>query len=548
MKFKRLSTIGSALVLSASTLLTVGFAGTAFAAAPYTCTWTGATNNNFSNAGNWSGCNSAAPQPGDDDNLVFNNTSLSSNVTLTDDISNLALTNITFSGTNAYTFTITPSSNQSITLTSGVTSNISNNSYPTQTINTPIIISGNQTLSVATKGQLELTGGVQGSGNITISASGNGAIQINNSPNYTGTISDGTGDLTLDASTGPFTMTGSVHITNGASLALSDDAGNNESFTFPLSISGNGDSSNNPALAINNPPGTTLTLAGPTTLGSNIQISSYGLGASLDITGAINGAYSITTSSYSGTDPWLDIDSSSNSSLTPNGTGFTNNVEDFTANSPSSPIDVVNTETGVVTGIYGDISVFGGGTITGTGQVGALSILSGGTVAPGDDPACMTVTGNFTESGTYSPELDSDSGPCTGYDQMKVGGTVTLGGTLSLRLNFTPTVGQSFDIITETGTPSAVNGTFAGLPEGTVFASGSTKFKITYLGGTSGHDVVLTVVSPSTPVTGTPGAPDTGLGLTNADIGLTLLGTTMMAGGIYFISRKLKQPLAIKRH
>ncbi len=547
MKFKRLGNLVSILALSFSALISVGFVGKAFAAAPYTCTWTGATNNNFSNAGNWSGCNSAAPQPGDNDSLVFSNTSLNSNVTLTDDISSLNLANITFSGSSAYQFTISPSSNQTITLTGGVTSNISNNSYPTQTISTPLVISGNQTFSVATKGELVSAGGIQGSGNVTISAAGNGSIQINNSPNYTGTISDGTGDLTLDASTGPFTMTGAVHITNGASLALSDDAGSNESFTFPLSISGNGDANSNPALAINNPPGTTLTLPGTTTLGSNIQISSYGLGASLDITGAINGAYTITTSTYSGTDPWLDINSSNNSSLTPNGTGFTNNIEDFVANTPNNPIDVVNTETAVITGAYGDTSVFGGGTIKGAGQLGALSVLSGGTVAPGDDPACMTVTGNLNESGTYSPELDSDSGPCTGYDQMKVGGTVTLGGSLSLRLNYTPTVGQSFDIITQTGTPSAVSGTFTGLPEGTVFASASSKFRITYAGGNSGHDVVLTVVSSNTPVTGTPGTPDTGLGLTRANIGLTITGTTMMAGGLYFISRKLKHPLAIKR-
>ncbi len=60
MKFKRLGVMGSALILSISSLLTIGLAttmGTAFAAAPYTCTWTGAGgNNNFSTAGNWSGC------------------------------------------------------------------------------------------------------------------------------------------------------------------------------------------------------------------------------------------------------------------------------------------------------------------------------------------------------------------------------------------------------------------------------------------------------------------------------------------------------------
>ena len=149
--------------------------------------------------------------------------------------------------------------------------------------------------------------------------------------------------------------------------------------------------------------------------------------------------------------------------------------------------------------------------------------------------------------GTYQAELGGTTA-CSGYDQLDVTGTVTLDdgntpptqGTLQVSLvnGFTPKAGQTFEIINNEGS-SPVTDTFSGLPEGSEITVSGYVFKISYVGGT-GNDVVLTVVS-------VPKTPNTGFGLTSAHIGFPLLGATMMAGGIYFISRKVKHPIAIKR-
>src|SRR5262249_18589891 len=77
----------------------------------------------------------------------------------------------------------------------------------------------------------------------------------------------------------------------------------------------------------------------------------------------------------------------------------------------------------------------------------------------------------------------------SGYDQLKVTGTVDLHGSmLSPSLGFAPAGGATFTIITST---APIVGTVAGLPEGTALTIGNRTFTITYAGG-GGHDVVLT--------------------------------------------------------
>ena len=87
-----------------------------------------------------------------------------------------------------------------------------------------------------------------------------------------------------------------------------------------------------------------------------------------------------------------------------------------------------------------------------------------------------------------------------GYDQVKVTGTVSLGGaTLDASLigGFVPGFGNAFTIIDNDGS-DAVTGTFAGLAEGAVVDVGGTGMLITYKGG-DGNDVVLTGRRASSP-------------------------------------------------
>lgn len=71
----------------------------------------------------------------------------------------------------------------------------------------------------------------------------------------------------------------------------------------------------------------------------------------------------------------------------------------------------------------------------------------------------------LTTSSKFVVELNGAAAG-TGYDQVNVTGTVSLGGsTLNVSLAFTPGVGTSFVLINNDGT-DAVAGTFAGQAEG----------------------------------------------------------------------------------
>ena len=168
-------------------------------------------------------------------------------------------------------------------------------------------------------------------------------------------------------------------------------------------------------------------------------------------------------------------------------------------------------------------------------------------MAPGHSPGCLTVNGNLTEGGTYQAELDGTTA-CTGYDQLIVtgsGSTINLTGgilTVTVDSGFKIANSQTFEIINNqaggaiTGQLS-YNGT--ALPEGSTFTVNGVVFKISYKGG-GGNNVTLTVVSGAA-------APNTGFGLTTANIYVPLLGSLLAASGIFLTSRRFKSP-ATKRH
>jgi hypothetical protein len=88
-------------------------------------------------------------------------------------------------------------------------------------------------------------------------------------------------------------------------------------------------------------------------------------------------------------------------------------------------------------------------------------------------------------------ELASDGGvPGTDFDQLLVTGDATLDGVLDVSLiaPFTPTPGQSFEIIDVGG---SLSGIFSGLPQAALVGNlGGTDLFITYAGG-DGNDVAL---------------------------------------------------------
>jgi hypothetical protein len=88
----------------------------------------------------------------------------------------------------------------------------------------------------------------------------------------------------------------------------------------------------------------------------------------------------------------------------------------------------------------------------------------------------LTITGNYTQGsgGTLSDKIGGAT-PGTQYDQLAVGGTATLDGTLNVTLigGFTPNSGDTFQPLACT----AESGNFASL------TGGETGFKDSYAAG-----------------------------------------------------------------
>lgn len=144
----------------------------------------------------------------------------------------------------------------------------------------------------------------------------------------------------------------------------------------------------------------------------------------------------------------------------------------------------------------GTLTVSGTGSLNGSGIV-AGKLTNNATVAPGNTPGIITVNGNYEQSsnGTLDIEMTGPNSATADYDRLLVNGTVTLAGTLNISLSgFTPATGNTFNIIDNDGI-DAISGTFSGLPEGTTFNIGTIPFRISYIGGTSNNDVVLTVLN-----------------------------------------------------
>ncbi|MGH7101572.1 MAG: autotransporter domain-containing protein [Acetobacteraceae bacterium] len=106
--------------------------------------------------------------------------------------------------------------------------------------------------------------------------------------------------------------------------------------------------------------------------------------------------------------------------------------------------------------IAGDVAIGSGGTLMGHGTIGG-NVANAGTVEPGGTIGVLTVSGNYTESndGTLRIEITPDvaAGPGVGYDQLRIGGTASLAGALSIidDLGSTDSLGSRYTILTAAG-------------------------------------------------------------------------------------------------
>jgi hypothetical protein len=175
-----------------------------------------------------------------------------------------------------------------------------------------------------------------------------------------------------------------------------------------------------------------------------------------------------------------------------------------------------------------------GGTLSGTGMVAGTLTNSGGTVAPGDAPGRLTVAGNYTQEagGTLGIDLAGTT-PGTEFDQLLVGGSATLNGTLSLadEGGFAPAFGDTFKILSgassRTGTFATVAGPSAGLygveynPDGATLTSNALPAAKTVVSSGGGSSTITSTGtgSGSTGIASTPKAiEELRLGCTNTQL------------------------------
>jgi autotransporter-associated beta strand protein len=198
--------------------------------------------------------------------------------------------------------------------------------------------------------------------------------------------------------------------------------------------------------------------------------SGTGTTATANLSAVILGA--ATTIGGTG-DITINANISGNSAVTKSGNGI------LTLNGASS-----NTST----------TTLSAGTLRGTGTFAGNIAINGGTHAPGNSTGITTTSASYTLAATATLQLEiNGTTPGTQHDQVGVGGTVTLAGTLDLVAAPALAAGSTFTIINNTSA-SAVSGTFTGKSQNAEFYEDGQWWRISYTGGT-GNDVVLTRIT-----------------------------------------------------
>jgi hypothetical protein len=139
--------------------------------------------------------------------------------------------------------------------------------------------------------------------------------------------------------------------------------------------------------------------------------------------------------------------------------------------------------------------VFGG-----SGTVGPVFAFGNGiTLSPGNSAGLLTTSNHFQGANCTTRIEINGTIAGSGYDQLKVNGTVTLAGNLFITNTISPAPGTVFKIVDNDGA-DAISGSFVGFAEGATFTNNGTAFKLSYVGG-DGNDVMLTVPSAAGPST-----------------------------------------------
>lgn len=274
----------------------------------------------------------------------------------------------------------------------------------------PLLI--NPLVAVAADGIMNLVGGnesiqtLSGAGVINLNVN---QLNVVNGGLFTGTINGATAQLNSNG--------GVLNLTNGATATL----------------------------ATNVASGSTINVTGTSTVST--QNATVATGGTLNI--GTGGTFSATT--VGGGTGNINLVNNSNLVLAP---GALLNYTLLNGGTIASAGGTVNSAD--FTNQFGS-AVQGFLTFTG-------NFTNNGTLAPGNSPGLTTIAGNYTENAILEAQIQ-DTTPISGYDQVRVGGTVTLNPSSTLVVHtwggVLPASGNVYQIITDSaGAPVRVNGAF----------------------------------------------------------------------------------------
>ncbi len=306
-------------------------------------------------------------------------------------------------------------------------------------------------------------------------------------------VGSSTGDLVLGSATGTHTVDfqNPIELNNGATSFFRDLVVNDGPAAIDARISGGISQSADPNLTFTSldfEVTGTLDISGP--MSGEIGIDKLGTGTVI-LSGTntffgdravYEGTLRIAGNASWGTPQYVYVE-----------TGAT-----LDASAMTTPITIAADEFISIYGsLLGDVAT--PGYFEGNGLVdGNVHAQAGAYVYP-DFDGLLQVTGDFTLDATAFMDFYLDSlVPQTGFNRMRVGGTVNLAGELFISVDPTLVENDSAVLILNDGS-DPITGTFAGLPEGAGIPIGNgLALQVTYLangdGGAVGNDFGVTVV------------------------------------------------------